>query len=92
MGDLPLVMHKCTGSITKWILLLEHVKSKHIFADIPLDCNDAMTNHDVEENRVTLIDIDGPFGSADVNMQPFLVYCDVTSYPHVAVTEIPTTV
>ncbi|XP_064597834.1 LOW QUALITY PROTEIN: uncharacterized protein LOC135464334 [Liolophura sinensis] len=57
--------------------------------DIPKDCDDAMRNYGLSKNRAILIDVDGPDGDSDGNQPPFLVQCDVESYPHTGVTVIP---
>lgn len=36
-----------------------------------------------------MIDPDGPTGDEKGNQGPYYVFCDMTSYDHVGVTEIP---
>ena len=40
-------------------------------------------------NSPLLIDIDGPDGDDDGNVGPFLVFCDVKSFPGIPVTVVP---
>ena len=40
---------------------------------------------------MVLIDIDGPEGDDEGNLDPFYAHCDVESYGHVAITQIPHT-
>ena len=50
--------------------------------DIGRDCDETRLKYGLDEDRVVYIDLDGHEGS----LAPFLVQCDVTSYPHTAVT------
>jgi len=55
--------------------------------DIPRDCDSIKSNYSY--NGPQLIDIDGWNGDSESNLPPILAYCDMTSYPHVAITQIP---
>ena len=57
--------------------------------DIPADCDEARWHYHVSYSTPVLIDVDGPKGDEAGNLSPFLVQCDMTSYLHVGVTEIP---
>lgn len=48
-----------------------------------------MRNYGLSKNQAILIDVDGPDGDGDGNQAPFLVQCDVESYPDTGVTVIP---
>lgn len=57
--------------------------------DIPTNCHEVRQKY---PSGPVLIDIDGPPSgdrTGHFNLDPFLVYCDMTTYPHVAVTQIP---
>ena len=60
--------------------------------DIPRDCHDARLTVEprslrIRTNSYMYIDVDGADGSVNgTNLDPFLVYCDVKSFPHVGVT------
>jgi hypothetical protein len=59
------------------------------FVDIPTTCHEARNRY---PSGPVLIDLDGPPSADETshsNLDPFLVYCDMTTYPHVAVTQIP---
>ena len=58
-------------------------------ADLPRDCQEAKEKLALKKNDVILIDIDGPDGDDEGNLEPFYVHCDVESYHGVAVTQIP---
>ena len=50
------------------------------------DCDERKTRLNAKKDHVGLIDPDGPNGDSDGNLPPALVFCDVRTYPHVAVT------
>ncbi|KAK3797045.1 hypothetical protein RRG08_036876 [Elysia crispata] len=52
--------------------------------DIPKDCHEAKFELGIEEDTPLFIDLDGPGGE-----DPFLVFCDMESYEHVGITQIP---
>ena len=54
-----------------------------------MSCQDAKDHYGLQYNDVMLIDLDGPDGDATGNLDPFYVHCDVESYPHAAITQIP---
>ena len=51
--------------------------------EIPVDCHEAKTQLDIHHDGPLFIDPDGE-GGAD----PFVAYCDMTSYDHVGITVI----
>ncbi|CAD5119519.1 DgyrCDS8121 [Dimorphilus gyrociliatus] len=65
------------------------LKCSSVQFDIPKDCDDLKKNYEVEDNGVYLIDPDGPNGDESGNLPPYNVYCDMETYSHVGVTEIP---
>ncbi|CAH1775918.1 unnamed protein product [Owenia fusiformis] len=53
--------------------------------DYPEHCDDAKFNYGITTNGPLYIDIDG----VDGETPPFLVYCDMESFPHVGITVLP---
>ncbi|GFO30950.1 zonadhesin, partial [Plakobranchus ocellatus] len=53
---------------------------------IPKDCHEAKFKNDADEDQILYIDLDGAGGEA-----PFQVFCDMESYEHVGITQIPST-
>ena len=58
-------------------------------AGIPTDCDEARWRYHISYDTPVLIDVDGPDEDEAGNLSPFLAHCDMTSYLHVGVTEIP---
>ncbi|KAK2145704.1 hypothetical protein LSH36_662g04064 [Paralvinella palmiformis] len=56
---------------------------------IPTDCDEARWRYHISYDTPVLIDVDGPDEDEAGNLSPFLAHCDMTSYLHVGVTEIP---
>ncbi|KAL8591139.1 hypothetical protein ACOMHN_063763 [Nucella lapillus] len=76
------IMHMRFGNVGKGKLIVGHLKCGPRVFDIPPDCEYWKLNQ-TNPNGAYHVDLDGPFGNP-----PVLVYCDLRTYLHVAVTEM----
>ncbi|RUS84657.1 hypothetical protein EGW08_007577, partial [Elysia chlorotica] len=84
-SQLPLVSIKFSQSQKdKGRVHVDALQCSSVPIDMPKDCHDAKFEFGYDKDTPLFIDLDGPGGE-----EPFLVFCDMESYEHVGITQIP---